>query len=61
MAQSQTTDLPVLLDPQGSIAGDYGVSAVPTAVILDRDGKIAETVVGPTTAAGLEAAIEAAS
>ena len=59
MTQSQTTDLPVLLDPDGTIAGSFGVSAVPTAVIIDKEGKISETKVGLTTAADLQAATDA--
>ncbi len=47
-------DLPVLLDPPGSIAGQYRVSAVPTTVIIDADGRIANIKVGQTTAAELE-------
>lgn len=47
-------DLPVLLDPPGSIASAYRVSAVPTAVIIDADGRVANIKVGQTTAAELE-------
>ena len=47
-------DLPVLLDPPGSIAGQYRVAAVPTTVIVDAEGRIATTKVGQITAAELE-------
>jgi hypothetical protein len=47
-------DLPVLLDPSGDIANRYRITAVPTAVIIDPTGKIAEVRVGETTADTLE-------
>lgn len=47
-------DLPVLLDPSGDIANRYRITAVPTAVIVDSNGKIAEVRVGETTADTLE-------
>ncbi len=47
-------DLPILLDPSGDIANRYRITAVPTAVIIDSSGKIAEVRVGETTADTLE-------
>lgn len=47
-------DLPVLLDSTGEIANRYKVTAVPTAVIIDSNGKIGEVRVGETTADELE-------
>ncbi len=47
-------DLPILLDPDGTVANSYRISAVPTAVIVDAEGRIAITKVGETTAAELE-------
>lgn len=55
--ESGANDLPVLIDPDGGIAGNYGVSGVPTAIVVDKDGKIAQTKVGATTAAELDAAV----
>lgn len=52
-------DLPILLDPSGSIAGDYRVTGVPTAVFIDGQGRIRSEKVGGTTAADLEVAVEA--
>ena len=49
--------LPVMSDPQGTVAGQYGVSGIPTAVIVDKNGAIVTTKVGATTAADLEAAV----
>jgi cytochrome c biogenesis protein CcmG/thiol:disulfide interchange protein DsbE len=57
--QQAGASMPVLLDPQGDVAGKYGVAAVPTAVIIDKQGKIADIKVGPTTAADLESAVNA--
>jgi len=51
-------DLPVLLDPSGAIANQYRVTAVPTAVIIDADGRIADTKVGSTTADLLESMVD---
>ena len=33
-------DFPVLYDPEGSVSKLYRVSAMPTTVIIDRDGKL---------------------
>jgi AhpC/TSA family len=52
-------DLPVLLDPSGSIGGSYGVTGVPTAVFIDGQGRIRSQTVGGTTEAGMEAAVAA--
>ncbi len=57
LKESGATDLPVLIDPDGGIAGNYSVSGVPTAIIIDKGGKIAQTKVGATTAAELAAAV----
>jgi peroxiredoxin len=50
-------NLPLMSDQQGTVAGRYGVSGIPAAVIVDKNGKIASTLVGGTTAAELEAAV----
>lgn len=52
-------DLPIMLDPMGSVAGEYGVSAVPTAVFVDADGRVAGTKVGTVTKEELEANVAA--
>ena len=44
---------PTALDPQGSLAQAWGVSAVPATVILDREGRIATASVGYTSTLGL--------
>lgn len=45
--------MPVLADPNGSLARRYGVRAVPTSFVLDRHGVIRFTTVGYTTEIGL--------
>ena len=57
LLSSLGSNLPVMSDPQGSVAGRYGVSGIPAAIVVDKDGKIANTLVGGTTAADLEAAV----
>jgi len=39
---------PVLLDPAGHVEDLYGVDALPTTFLIDRDGRIRKTVVGGT-------------
>jgi thiol-disulfide isomerase/thioredoxin len=44
---------PTALDPQGTLAKAWGVSAVPATVILDRQGRIAMASMGYTSTLGL--------
>lgn len=37
---------PILLDPEGSVARSYRLSWVPVTVVMGRDGKISETILG---------------
>ena len=39
-------DFPVYLDPDGQIAGRYGVNGIPTTFIIDPDGKIVGRAIG---------------
>ncbi|MFW5876970.1 MAG: protein disulfide oxidoreductase [Myxococcota bacterium] len=48
-------DMPVVLDPNGTLAQSYGVQAVPTSFVVDPDGNIRHTEVGYTTGLGLRA------
>ena len=40
-----------------SAANDYGVRFIPTIVVIDREGRIAEMIVGMATASDLSAVI----
>ena len=40
------TTPPVLLDPDGRISGVYGASSIPLTVVIGRDGKVVDTLVG---------------
>jgi thioredoxin-like negative regulator of GroEL len=52
--------LPMLPDPQGTIAGRYGVTGVPTVVIADKDGRFVTTKIGSTTEQELVSLLQAA-
>ena len=45
---------PVLLDTEGSVARDYGVSGLPTTFFVDREGRIATRILGESTPAVFE-------
>ncbi len=48
---------PVLTDPGGTIALDYGVDNPPSKYVVDPKGRVVAKIVGPVTAAGLDAVI----
>jgi thiol-disulfide isomerase/thioredoxin len=50
---NQGVSLPVLTDPDGTLASAYGVSSLPTSFIVDGSGQIRSAEVGYTTEAGL--------
>jgi hypothetical protein len=52
--------LPMLPDPQGTIAGRYGVTGVPTLVIADKDIRFVATKVGAFTEQELVSLLPAA-
>jgi peroxiredoxin len=33
-------EFPVLYDPKGDVSSQYGVQAMPSTVIIDKDGKV---------------------
>lgn len=49
--------VPVLLDT-GALASAFGVSAIPTTVFIDSEGRIANVKVGLATAADLAAYVD---
>lgn len=51
--QAEGVSYRVVRDPGGEIAGVFGVSGVPTSVILDAEGNIRFVEVGYTTELGL--------
>jgi cytochrome c biogenesis protein CcmG/thiol:disulfide interchange protein DsbE len=51
---------PILSDPDGVYGARYGFSGLPTTVVLDSRGRIAQTLRGPQTAADLRQALRAA-
>jgi cytochrome c biogenesis protein CcmG, thiol:disulfide interchange protein DsbE len=51
---------PVLSDPNGVYGARYGFSGLPTTVVLDSRGRIAETLRGPQTVSDLRQALKVA-
>lgn len=49
---------PMLLDESGAIAATYGVTGLPTSIILDRSGTVRERVVGAMTRDALGRRVE---
>ncbi|MGI5149359.1 TlpA family protein disulfide reductase [Plantactinospora sp. CA-294935] len=47
-------DLPVLPDPAGVTAVDWGIRGVPETFLLDRSGRIADRMTGPVTTRWLD-------
>ena len=59
--REQSIAFPVLPDPDGSLAGTWGVPGVPASIVVDGAGRIRFAGVGHTTEAGLRARLWAAS
>jgi peroxiredoxin len=49
---------PSVLDPGGTIANAYGVTGPPTIYVINARGKVAATLIGPTTAEQLDAVVK---
>ena len=45
---------PVVMDPNGSIAADWGVSPIPHTFFVDKSGKVQTSIVGSATLAQFE-------
>jgi cytochrome c biogenesis protein CcmG/thiol:disulfide interchange protein DsbE len=41
---------PTLIDANGTVANAYGITSPPTTFVVDRAGKVAATLIGPTSA-----------
>lgn len=48
---------PILFDPKMKIAEDYGVEGAPHNVVIDRNGKVVQVILGANTRA-LDAAVK---
>ena len=52
---------PTVLDPEGKVANAFGVQGIPANFVLDKDGKIVQTMVGGVDEARLTAALDEAA
>ena len=52
--ETQGVDYPVLTDPTGQIANEWGVASPPTTFILNAKGVVAAALLGPLTADELD-------
>ena len=52
--QERKADLPVVLDTQGTAANLYGIRAIPTTVVVDKEGKVVYRKTGGVTKEELE-------
>ena len=48
---------PSIIDPEGIIANSYGVTSPPTTIVIDRQGRVAATLLGATTVKQLAAVV----
>jgi len=46
-AREKNVTIPILLDADGEVSRRYRVIATPTAVLIDREGRLLGRVVGP--------------
>jgi cytochrome c biogenesis protein CcmG/thiol:disulfide interchange protein DsbE len=49
---------PSIIDPNGEIANEYGVFSSPTTFVINANGRIAATLLGPVTVGQLEEVIQ---
>lgn len=56
-AQHYGSLYPSIVDPNGVLANRYGVTSPPTTFVIDRHGRVAATLIGPVSAAQLEAVV----
>jgi peroxiredoxin len=48
---------PSIIDPGGTVANSYGVVSPPTTFVINRQGRVAVTLLGATTAKQLAAVV----
>jgi cytochrome c biogenesis protein CcmG/thiol:disulfide interchange protein DsbE len=53
-------DWPVLLDPNGKVALDFGVRGPPESFLIDPDGRVISKIIGEVTDTGLDRLLAAA-
>lgn len=46
LVDSENIQYPVLLDEKGDVSNQYGIRSIPTIIVIDRDGTVAEHHVG---------------
>ncbi len=46
LVKSEGIDYPVLLDESGDVSSAYGIRSIPTVVIINKDGIVAQHHVG---------------
>lgn len=51
---------PVLYDPNGTAGYAYGIQGLPTAFVLDAQGRVVQKLIGPQTVGSLGSAVAAA-
>lgn len=59
LAEMGVDDLPVLLDPEGETATEYGIFNLPTTFVIDQNGIVRYPKYGEVTEADLAAYLEA--
>ncbi len=52
-ARDNGLEMPLVIDPDGQLADDWGVGSYPTTFVVDPDGQITSVEVGYTTELGL--------
>lgn len=57
---AQGVTYPVLVDPGGTMASDWGVASPPTTFVVSPSGKVAVELLGAVTVADLERAVKEA-
>lgn len=57
LARSTGVGYPSGFDPEGNVAGRYGLGGLPSTVLISADGRVEAVHLGPFTADGLRAAL----